>query len=407
MIQGRFRRTITVALLLIAAALSPASLAVPAGASQAAALAEAAAISVITQRSIIRANMLDPDDRFGMQIAIDAQTAVIASMYDDGPTNTTPEAGAVYVFVRDANGGWEQQAVLRAANPNSDDFFGSAIAIDGDTIVVGAPYDDGPSNSNTDFGAVYVFVRSGGNWTQQAVLRSLASGSDDLFGENVDISGNTVVVGARGEDGPSNTLTDAGAAYVFERSLNGSWSEKPTLRLPNAAEGDGFGTSVAIDGDMLAVGASRDDGPSNNRPDSGSVAVFRRSSTGWGIERMFNSFGATPMDPNDRFGGSLAVDGNTLVVGALGDAGLNNNLTDAGAAYVFARTQSDWEAVGTLQPSSLAAFDWFGEAVALSGGQILIGASLDDGSRNNLADGGAVYFYLHSTAPLYIPLIQR
>jgi hypothetical protein len=466
MIQGRPRRTIIVASLLIAAVVAQAPFAARADDSAQPAPAQAAAINATTsERLILRSLDSDEDDRFGMQVAMDGQTIVIGVPYDDGPTNATPDAGAVHVYVLAEDGRWTRQAVLRSATPDNTDFFGTSVAIDGDTIVVGADYDDGASNSVTNSGAAYVFARNGGGWTQQAVLRADDADSDDLFGGSVDISGDTIVIGAMQDDGLADTLANAGQAYVFTRT-NGNWSLSKYLGLLDPAPGDGFGKSLAIDGDRIAVGAFRDDGPGNDKIDSGSVTIFKRTS-GWNWEKQINSIGAASMDANDHFGGDVAISGQTLVVGAFGDAGPSNALTEAGAAYVyeyipaldvwsygtllrpaqpttdeffggnvaidgelivvgafgddgaadtssdsgaaylFARTGNQWVAETTLRASNPGAFDWFGESVAVAGGHILVGASLEDGSRNTLDESGAAYLFFRSARTIHLPLIQN
>jgi hypothetical protein len=473
MIQDRPRRTILLAVLLIAAVVAQAPLAAgtplvaddsaqPAPATQGVPVAAINASTI--EREILRSLEPADDDRFGYSVAMDGQTAVIGVPYDDGPTNATPDAGAVHVYVLAEDGRWTQQAILRSATPDNTDFFGGSVAIDGDTIVVGADYDDGASNSVTNAGAAYVFVRTGGGWTQQTVLRADDPDPDDLFGGDVDISGDTVVVGAMQDDGLSDSLANAGQAYVFART-NGTWSLIKYLDLFNPAPGDAFGKSVAIDGDRIAVGAFRDDGPGNDKIDSGSVTIFKRT-TGWSREQQINSAGGMSMEANDHFGGDVDISGTTLVVGAFGDAGPNNNLTEAGAAYVyqyipgvdvwsyvtilraaqpttdeyfggvvaidgdlivvgafgddgasdsssdsgatylFTRQNNQWVAETTLRASNASAFDWFGESVAVAGGHILVGASLEDGSRNTFDNSGAVYLFFRTARTIYIPLIQ-
>jgi hypothetical protein len=470
MIQGPFRRTFIIACLLIAAVVAQAPLAagthwVADDSAQPAPTHVAAINATTSEREILRSLEADDDDRFGMTVAMDGQTVVIGVPYDDGPTDATPDAGAVHVYTLAEDGRWTRQAVLRSATPDNADFFGASVAIDGDTIVVGADYDDGASNSITNSGAAYVFARTGGGWTQQQVLRADDPDPDDLFGGSVDISGDTIVVGAMQDEGTLENATDAGQAYVFLRA-NGSWSMRKHLGLLNPAPGDGFGKSVAIDGDRIAIGAFRDDGPNNDKIDSGSVTLFKRT-TSWSWETQINSVGAAPMEPNDHFGGDVDISGQTLLVGAFGDAGPNNNLTEAGAAYVyeyisaidawssatilrpaqpaagddfggdvaidsdlivvgafgdngatdtssdsgaaylFARQGSQWVAETTLRASNPGAFDWFGESVAVAGGHILVGASLEDGARNTFAESGAAYLFFRTARAIYIPLIQR
>ncbi len=185
--------------------------------------------------------------------------------------NTAPAAGAAYVFVR-SGGVWSQQAYLKASNTGQQDGFGVSVAISGDTVVVGAPQEDSAAtgvdgnqadNTASNAGAAYVFVRSGGVWTQQAYLKTSNTGAGDNFGNGVAVSGDTVVVGARlessaatGVDGNQldNSAFESGAAYVFVRS-GGVWSQQAYLKASNTGAGDFFGANVAISGDTVVVWA--------------------------------------------------------------------------------------------------------------------------------------------------------
>ncbi|HWN95924.1 MAG TPA: FG-GAP repeat protein, partial [Methylomirabilota bacterium] len=165
-----------------------------------------------------------------------------------------------------------QQAYIKAANTGAEDRFGRSVAISGDTMVVGAFREDssavgvngdGNDNSSTNFGAAYVFVRTGTNWIQQAYLKASNAGSNDLFGWSVAISGDTVVVGADFEssnatgvngDQSDNSASGAGAAYVFVRDGT-NWSQQAYLKASNTGAGDIFGFSVAISGETIVIGA--------------------------------------------------------------------------------------------------------------------------------------------------------
>ncbi|MDH5669441.1 MAG: FG-GAP repeat protein, partial [Nitrospira sp.] len=202
-----------------------------------------------------------------------------------------------------------QQAYVKASDTGDSDAFGTSVAISGDTLVVGAPGEDSngvgvnpaapaqTDNSALASGAVYVFARNAGVWSQQAYVKASNTGDSDLFGTSVSISGNQLVVGAPGEDGslttvvqgsPNNgTTTDgatgAGAVYAFINP-GGGWSQQAYVKAPNAESGDTFGGSVAISGDTLVVGAIGEEstatGVGGNQDDNslvnaGAVYVFR------------------------------------------------------------------------------------------------------------------------------------
>ena len=166
---------------------------------------------------------------------------------DDGAAGV--DQGSAYVFVR-SGGVWSQQQKLLASDAAAGDLFGVSVAISGETVVVGAPFDDGAAGF--DQGSAYVFVRSGGVWSQQQKLEASDAAAGDMFGSSVAISGETVVVGAPLDDGAAGT--DQGSAYVFVRS-GGVWSQQQKLEASDAAAVDCFGFSVAISGETVVVGA--------------------------------------------------------------------------------------------------------------------------------------------------------
>ncbi|MEW8657032.1 MAG: FG-GAP repeat protein, partial [Candidatus Thiodiazotropha endolucinida] len=187
--------------------------------------------------------------------------------------------GAVYIFTRN-NGLWNQQAVFKATNAEEGDGFGASLAILDDTLVVGATGEDSSAsggkadNSTTSAGAAYVFTRSGGAWTEQAYLKASNAGEMDGFGNSVAISGDTLVVGAFFESSSvsggeaDNSALNAGAVYVFTRNSE-IWSQQTYLKASNAEWSDLFGFSVAISGDTLVVGAPNEDsGASSGEADN-------------------------------------------------------------------------------------------------------------------------------------------
>ena len=319
--------------------------------------------------------------------------------------NSASSAGAAYVFVRSGSS-WSQQAYLKASNTDAGDLFGFSVAIAGDTLVVGA-YKEASNatgvngnqadNSAAWAGAAYVFVRSGSSWSQQAYLKTSNSATFDDFGISVAIDGDTLVVGARGEDSNAtgvngnqadNSASSAGAAYVFVRS-GSSWSQQAYLKASNPDVGDLFGRTVAIDGDTLVVGAhgeaSNATGVNGNQADNsaseaGAAYVFVRSGSSWSQQAYLK---ASNTDALDIFGFPVAISGDTLVVGAWNESsnatGVNGNQADnsiskAGAAYVFVRSGSSWSQQAYLKASNPDTDDWFGFPVAISGDTLVVGA---------------------------------
>jgi hypothetical protein len=251
-------------------------------------------------------------------------------------------------------------AKLVADDGATNDFFGFSVALSGDTAVIGVLRDDDNGN---DSGSAYVFTRSGTTWSQQAKLTATDGAANDTFGGNVAISGDTAVIGSLGDDADVNGV-DSGSAYVFTRSGT-SWSEQAKLTAADGAAGDEFGYSVAILGDTAVIGAARDDDKGN---DSGSAYVFTRSGTSWSQQAKLT---ATDGAANDRFGTRVALSGSTAVIGAILD---DDNSDNSGSAYVFTQSGTTWSQQAKLTAADSATDDVFGWSVALSGDTVVIGA---------------------------------
>ncbi|MDT8438116.1 MAG: FG-GAP repeat protein [Wenzhouxiangellaceae bacterium] len=399
---------------------------------------------IFVQQAYLKASNSGAGDFFGGSVAVSGDTVVVGARGEDSSatgvdadqgSNASSFAGAAYVFVRDGSGAWSQQAYLKASNTGASDEFGFSVALSSDTLVVGARFEDSnatgvngdqASNAASAAGAAYVFVRDGsGIWSQQAYLKASNTGPGDEFGFSVALSGDTLVVGARGEDSNAtgvngdqvnNEATTSGAAYVFVRDGSGIWSQQAYLKASNTDALDQFGSSVAVSGDTLVVGApdedSRDSFQRNNAfLSAGAAYVFVREGSGaWSQQAYLKASNA---DADDQFGESVAVSGDTVVVGARGEDSnatgvngdqVNNEATTAGAAYVFVRDGSGiWSQQAYLKPSNTDANDQFGFSVALSGDTLVVGArgedsnttGIDGDQGNNAAnDSGAAYVFV-------------
>ncbi|HEX8737838.1 MAG TPA: hypothetical protein VF721_21080 [Pyrinomonadaceae bacterium] len=319
------------------------------------------------------------DDQFGSSVAISDDTAIVGAYLDDVGANA--DQGSAYIFVRSGTT-WSQQAQLLASDGAADDRFGVSVSISGDTVIVGAVFDD--VGANAEQGSAYIFVRSGTIWSQQAQLTASDGAAGDLFGISVAISGNTVIVGADGDDVGANS--DQGSAYIFVRSGT-TWSQQPQLTASDGAAGDQFGVSVAVSGNNIIVGAVFDDVGAN--VDQGSAYVFRVLSPNWAQEaKKVASDGAA----SDQFGISVAISGDTAIVGAhLDFVGANR---EQGSAYVFVRSGTTWSQQAQLLASDGAQDDHFGISVAISGNTVIVGAYFDDVGAN--ADQGSAYIFIRS-----------
>jgi Tol biopolymer transport system component len=333
----------------------------------------------------------DSSDRFGQTVALSGDTAVVAAPAAD--VNGVRDAGAVYVYVRDG-ARWTEQARLTASNMAPWDNFGRALALEGDTLVVsGNVFND---QGAFDRGDVHIFVRDGTTWTEQAHLIASNAEAGDHFGFALGISGDTLVVSAPWEDSDgsgqnNNGAVDSGAAYVFTR--NGTtWSQVAYLKTPEVVRaGDNFGFSVAVERDTVAVGAPLADGFVGSPIDHGEVDLFR----GYGVWEWVNRLEASNAETGDRFGDSVSLKGNTIVVGAPGEDGngsseSDNSAPDAGAAYVFTGTgDGRWFQRAYLKASNADAGDRFGVAVATEEEALIVGAECESSDGSSESDNSA------------------
>lgn len=233
-------------------------------------------------------------DYFGYSVAIDGNLVAVGA---PGVDQTGKESGAIYVF-QYGDQGWSETAKLAPDSLGPRDQLGTAVALDGETLAAGAAY---ATTREAGFaaGVVYIFVRQGNNWRQQARLTAQDSGTFDLFGSAIALDGDTLVVGARAADGPSRAR-NSGAAYVFHRNGD-AWVEEARLKASDGQADDFFGQSVALKGDLVAVGAFGHDNPQVG-PNAGAVYVFQRSNGAWSAQSELHSARARP---KAQFGYSL------------------------------------------------------------------------------------------------------
>ncbi len=328
------------------------------------------------------------NDNFGFTVSISGDT-IVSGAFDEDSNQTTitngtsasgdnsaSAAGAAYVFRRNM-GLWEAEAYLKAPNAGAGDNFGVSVDVDTDTIVVGATSEDSSQTSITNgttasgdntlsaSGAAYVFKRTGVTWAQEAYLKAPNAGANDQFGVAVAISGDTIVVGAYLEDSnqtgvtngatasADNTATDSGAAYVFKRT-GVTWAQEAYLKAANPGNTDYFGAYLAVNGNLIAVGAFNEDSnqatisndqtgsADNSAGNAGAVYIFRRTGVNWVQEAYVK---AENVDAGDQFGVNLAVSGDTVVVGANFEDSNQNTITTnasaddsfnaAGSVYVY------------------------------------------------------------------------
>jgi len=371
-------------------------------------------------------------DQFGISVAVSGDTAIVgAYLAAFGPTGQS-QKGAAYVYIKSGST-WVLQQKLVPDDGQVDDLFGCSVAISGDTVVIGAYADS--NSSFAHHGSAYIFTRTGTNWTQQQKLTADDMAADDRFGNSVAIDGNTVIGGAEGDNVAANV--DQGSAYIFVRS-GGVWSQQAHITAPDAAPDDRFGWSVAIVGDTAYVGSPIHD--TSSFQNVGSAYSFVRTGTSWFWNAEFlpspgmndqefgfslaatnttllvgafdtvsghvaqgaaypffwdgsnwNSQGrlvASDGVDSDFFGQAVSISGNVAVIGAYGDD--FGSSTYQGSAYTFVRHGTSWSEADKLVADDGADGDRFGRSVAINGSNIIVGAFNDDVTA---VDQGSAYLF--------------
>jgi hypothetical protein len=321
-------------------------------------------------------------DEFGTALAADADTAVIGA-----PGNYAGDTGgAAYIFERQPGDSWLQVAMVTATDGATFNGFGAAVAVDGDTVLVGAELDD---TLGANAGAVYVFRKdAGGAWLPDSKLLATGGGTDDRFGAALAVSGDTVVISAHQHDAAAS---DAGAVYVFDRDAGGNWVQQARLEAAGAGKNANFGKRVSLYGDTLAASAAWD---FNGGAYTGAVYVFNRDFSGnWSQQARL-----LPPQQSARqgFGADVSVYADSILVGSEEDASRGYY---AGAAHVYVRdAYGNWSEQARLQAGDGGLGDFFGNAVSLSGDTALIGAF---GDNNNGGNSGSVYVFQRDAGGLW------
>jgi len=327
------------------------------------------------------------DDFFGYTVALSGDTALVGAYGDDDGGDSS---GSAYIFERNQDGAnsWGQVTKLTASDMAAYDHFGLAVALSGDTALVGAYGGSGYSGSAYSgySGSAYIFERNQGgsnNWGQVAKLNASDAHGGDYFGHAVSLSGDIALVGAYG-DQDGGVLS--GSAYIFERNHDGSnnWGQVAKLTASDAATFDSFGLVVSVSGDTALVGAKWDNEGGDS---SGSAYIFERNQGGSNYWGQVVKLTASDAELADLFGSAVSLSGDTALVGAYGDD------YSRGSAYIFERNQggsNNWGQVAKLAASDAASADFFGDAAFLSGDIALVGAYGDD--DGGTASGSAYIF---------------
>lgn len=343
-------------------------------------------------------------NNFGTAVAIDSSTVAIG-VPDQGGQNDIL-SGAVYVYNCDV-ASCSEPTLIKADNFDAYDRFGHSVAAKGNILVVGAPNEDGDSTSPMDnsldsSGAAYVFEKQLGTWVQTGYLKASNPDSLDFFGLTVATDSETVVVGAPAEDGDgasegSNSVRNSGSIYVFGKD-QGEWEQQGYLKAVNPEEYAQFGASLAVVGNNLLVGV-----PFKSDA-AGSVSAFRQESSEW---QVLSEFLPEFLDAGDQFGWAISLYGDRAIIGAIGESGNgespgDNSVLNSGAAYIYHFNEGSWNFEDYLKPANLDEIDQFGYSVGLYEHFAIIGARLEDGDISDpasdaLNDSGAAYIFTRET----------
>jgi hypothetical protein len=423
---------------------------------------------VWSQQAYIKASNTGAGDSFGGSVSLseDGNTLAVGASDEasaatgvDGnqASNTAGSSGAVYIFTR-TGVTWTQQAYIKASNTGATDLFGGSVSLsnDGNTLAVGAEQEDSNatgmnapvtggsgtqgSNASVNSGAAYVFTRAGTTWSQQAYIKPSNTGSGDIFGSALSLSGNgdTLAVGAAEEDSPATGIngsqgnsvfgTGSGAVYIFTRTAS-TWTQQAYVKASNTVPAALFGISISLssDGNTLAVGSEGENSAATgingdqidtSAPSAGAAYLFTRIGTTWSQDTYIK---ASNTEAFDFFGNGLALsgDGHTLAVvaseegsaatGINGDQ-FNNAAPVSGAVFTFTHVGGIWSQKSYVKASNTEASDSFGASISLSasadGKTLAVGAVSDVGGESSAATGingnqsdnsafaaGAVYLY--------------
>lgn len=343
-------------------------------------------------------------DQFGSSLAISANTLLVTAWFEDSaatgvngdPTNTSAtDSGAAYVWVRDGDG-WKQQAYLKPNDTATYDYFGTRAALEGDTIVVGAIHQGlfettiGPPRQ----GAAYVYTRAAGVWSQTQRLAGSVQSGADLYGAGVALDRDTLVIGAPWESTGENR---SGAVYIYQRS-GSMFTEVQKLR-PSKPSPDGrYGWSVALDGDRLVVGAPEGPPPHDRK---GSAEIFARSGGTWMLSQYLQPM---TLGGAANFGFSVSVRGERVAIAAPRTSPFPGSPapTEPGEVYVFEAAGETWRQTAQLHAPIPRNTDWFGLSVLLTDGALVVGAPGDTSSERGIgadpmssdaAFSGATYLF--------------
>jgi hypothetical protein len=353
-------------------------------------------------------------DHFGWSVGISGNYIVVGAVYDRedaAGNNMGTSAGSAYIFEKNSNNAWRQVKKIGPTPWDSYSYFGGAVAIEGNTIVVGAVGHSKDTTENGtgyvgDGGAVFVFEGSGSNWnfTQKLLAKDRTQlNHGENFGNSVSISGNYIIAGAWGsrfDENNANLFESAGAAYIFERS-GGRWIPVQKIVASDRTAYDEFGYSVAVSGDNAIVGARRTTltTDEDNNGYTGTGYIFSRDQSG----KWKETLKIIPADrkSGDLLGVSVAMNGELAAISASNADSISPN---EGAVYIYRLADGKWTQVQKLWSSNHGGYSGLGISVAICEGNVIAGAAIEDTDlqgKNSFSNAGAAYIFMQP--PLKTP----
>lgn len=328
-----------------------------------------------TQEAVLTAHFAASSDLFGRCVAVDADNILVGMPGDD---DDATDAGSAHSF-RWTGTAWYRDQKLVAGDPEDNKSFGASVALGDGLGVIGAP---GDSQGGYASGAAYTFRIVDGDWMPYVKLVPLGAAAEQQFGSAVATDNGTVVVGASGTD---DVGTNSGAVYIFEH--NGIWwTQRAKLTASQPASQDRFGTSVCLRGDLLLVGCTGDD---DHGSSSGAVYVFEKPPGGWVDMTETAKLTASDGQAYASFGLEVSLDGDLAVIGAPWAGG--GPAPAPGAAYVFRRIGAAWVELAKLTALDAGDDDEFGCSVGVSDERVAIGARYGDAGLPD--DAGQAYLF--------------
>lgn len=312
------------------------------------------------------------NDIFGASVSIYADYLVVGAKQDD---DNGSQSGSVYVYEKDAMGVWGNEQKIIASDGQAYDSYGWSVCIIEDQLFVGSVND---AEDGTDAGALYVYEKDiNGIWSNEQKLKPSDGSQENYFGYQIEVFENTLVVSACGD---VNNDPESGSVYVYEKGSNGTWGAEQKLTSFDAFKGDWYGKSIDVFENYLVVGAMKDD---DNGENTGIVFIYKKDDNG--VWNFIQKIGASDAESYDKYGWSVAVFDQHIAVGAYS----NEFGPESGSVYVYELDSNGvWGNEQKIIPPSGLTSMWFSEALEFTENYLVIGASRDNA---NVSNSGSVY----------------